>query len=247
MARAVWNGIVARFVCWSVLDNWAHVVVAAFFILMAATVIIHMGFIFLRQLPLIVPPPPADAQTAISAAPPSVRLPPITYTDPADMGKAKGKPVENATAENHLPSDRAVIAAARATTMQTPKAEEEHTTYSREPEDEFAKNSLKLLSNILFVVILLELLRTIITYLETHDIQAIMQEFLVVGIISSIRKILLVGAEASLKHDATQFEFIQEASGVVTNIIGILLLILGLVMLKRAFGNRTHKEQQESL
>ena len=29
------------------------------------------------------------------------------------------------------------------------------------------------------------------------------------------------------------------------DIVGILLLILGLVMLKRAFGNRTQKEAQE--
>ena len=59
----------------------------------------------------------------------------------------------------------------------------------------FLHRSLELLSTLLFVVIVLELLKTIITYIKTHNIQAIMKEFLVVGIISSIRKILLVGAE----------------------------------------------------
>lgn len=161
------------------MDNWAHIVVAAFFILMATTVVIHMGFIFLRQLPLIRP-----VASSLHAA-------------------------------------------------------------SHETIDPFVTNSLELLSNILFVVILLELLRTIITYLETHDIQAIMQEFLVVGIISSVRKILLVGAEASLHQGATQTEFIQEATGVVIDIIGILLLIGGLIALKRAFGSKAQRELQQ--
>lgn len=161
------------------MDNWAHVVVAAFFILMATTVVIHMGFIFLRQLPLIIP-----STSSLQVA-------------------------------------------------------------SHETTDPFVANSLELLSNILFVVILLELLRTIITYLETHDIQAIMQEFLVVGVISSVRKILLVGAEASLHQGATQTEFIQEATGVVIDIIGILLLIGGLIALKRTFGSKAQKELQQ--
>ena len=186
------------------LDNWAHVVVAAFFILMAATVIIHMGFIFLRQLPLIIPPTPSEAQATVSATPSAVELPPKTHADTTEINKSEGKPSENAAAGTHLQPDHTVMAATKAITAETPKAEEGHAAVAAsEPEDEFAKNSLKLLSNILFVVILLELLRTIITYLETHDIQAIMQEFLVVGIISSVRKILLVGAEASLKHGAS--------------------------------------------
>ncbi len=192
------------------LDNWAHVVVAAFFILMATTVIMHMGFIFLRQLPLIVPATPtAQAQLSRTQAAAQAKAPEAKATE---AEAASGPGAEEAAAS---------------------------------PPDPFVKNSLELLSQILFVVILLELLRTIITYLETHDIQAIMQEFLVVGIISSVRKILLVGAEASLRQGASQSEFIQEASGVVIDILGILLLIAGLVMLKRAFGTKTQREMQE--
>ncbi len=192
------------------MDNWAHVVVAAFFILMATTVIVHMGFIFLRQLPLIVPATPSALQAKAAPQAPS--------STEAKASGTEAKAASSAGAEDAPAS----------------------------APDPFVKNSLELLSQILFVVILLELLRTIITYLETHDIQAIMQEFLVVGIISSVRKILLVGAEASLRQGASQTEFIQEASGVVIDIIGILLLIGGLVMLKRAFGSRTQREMQEA-
>ena len=103
---------------------------------------------------------------------------------------------------------------------------------SLEKVDRFYHYSLDVLSSILYAVIILELLRTIITYLQTHNIQAIMQEFMVVGIISSVRKILLVGAESSLSG-STGIEFIQEATGTLILILGILLLIFGLVFLRR--------------
>jgi len=96
----------------------------------------------------------------------------------------------------------------------------------------FLHRSLELLSTLLFVVIVLELLKTIITYLKTHNIQAIMKEFLVVGIISSIRKILLVGAESSLGSADPTAAYIKEATGTVITIAGILLLIAGLIFLQ---------------
>ena len=66
-------------------------------------------------------------------------------------------------------------------------------------------------------------------------IQAIMTDFLVVGVISSVRKILLVGAESSLGGEKG-LDFIREAIGVVISIAGILLLIGGLVALRRFYG-----------
>jgi uncharacterized membrane protein (DUF373 family) len=108
--------------------------------------------------------------------------------------------------------------------------------------DPFLHNSLEILSSILFVVIILELLKTILTYLLTHNIQAIMQEFIVVGIISSVRKILLVGAESSLAG-SKGMEFIQEATGTLLSIGGILVLILGLMLLQRAFGKKETEPQ----
>lgn len=231
------------------LDNWAHIVVAVFFILMASTVIVHMGFIFLRQIPLIVPAATVEAgapmsQTGVitqkpvashdAEAAPDAAKPTAELSAQSNASQPKTSP-ENQSA-NVMPPMYAAPRETSAATMEETRAQG--------VADPFVRNSLELLSNILFVVILLELLRTIITYLETHDIQAIMQEFLVVGIISSVRKILLVGAEASLVG-SKGMEFIQEATGVVIDITGILLLILGLLMLKRAFGSKVQKEMQD--
>jgi uncharacterized membrane protein (DUF373 family) len=112
----------------------------------------------------------------------------------------------------------------------------------------FIHDSLEVLSSLLFAVIILELLRTIITYLQTRDTQAIMKEFLIVGIISSIRKILMVGAESSIiakpEPDIQKMEhskelaarlFVQESIGVVITVAAILLMIGGLILLNRHY------------
>jgi len=222
------RGVVALL---EMLDNWAHVCVAAFFILMATTVIVHMGFIFVRQIPLMIP---RDVNSTTLSNPASAEQ---------NAGRTGASSSTEKTGSGATGSASGSEGAAQANETRAPAAEKSEDHGVTDP---FLRNSLELLSNILFAVILLELLRTIITYLETHDIQAIMQEFLVVAIISSVRKILLVGAEASLRQNSSQSEFIQEASGVVIDILGILLLIGGLVMLKRAFGTRTSKELTEA-
>ena len=189
-------------------DNFAHIIVAFFFLLMATTVVLHMGFIFAKQIPLIVP----------DSGPTAVPMPSVTASATTRAAPILAAPI--------LAAPR--IAATVASTDQ--------------PEDAFIANSLSLLSLILFVVILLELLRTIITYLQTHNIQAIMQEFLVVGIISSVRKILLVGAQSSLVG-SKGMDFVLEATGVVIDIIGILLLIGGLIALKKMYEKKEAAHQ----
>ena len=191
------------------LDNLAHMVVAALFILMAATVLIHTGFLFANQVKLIVPAPEVRQETGAANGAPDKS----GENHAATPGTTQGKTDAGAT-EQHTGS---------------PSNEAAHND-----EDPFNRVSLELLSTILFAVIILELLRTIITYLQTHNIQAIMQEFLVVGIISSVRKILLVGAEASLSGSSGD-PFVKESTGVLLNIGGILLLIVGLVMLRGVF------------
>lgn len=186
--------------CLEVIDNWMHIVVAIFFILMATTAVVHMAFTFVHQLPLVAPGSVTHMAAPKGSAPPVVGA----------LGATTQGERTNAT----LGTEASLATA-----------------------DPFVASSLELLSLILFVVILLELLRTIITYLQTHDTQAIMQEFLVVGIISCVRKILLVGAQSSLEG-TKGMEFVQEATGVVIDIFGILLLIGGLIMLKRAATNR---------
>ncbi len=134
-----------------------------------------------------------------------------------------------------IPQQPAVEHRSEANSIRESPLVEEHASVANV--DPFLHNSLEILSSILFVVIILELLRTILTYLQTHNIQAIMQEFIVVGIISSVRKILLVGAESSLAG-SKGMEFIHEAVGTLLSIGGILALILGLMMLQRTFGKK---------
>jgi uncharacterized membrane protein (DUF373 family) len=199
------------------LDNLAHVVVALLFILMAATVLIHTGFVFARQVPYIATvPQPETTSTSTEAAKPTA-----TSSEDKPQGTEDSKKPGTPGSSGEKPQGTAGIT-----------------------QDPFYRISLELLSSILYAVIILELLRTIITYLQTHDIQAIMQEFIVVGIISSVRKILLVGAAASLSG-SSGIEFIQEATGVLLNIGGIVLLIVGLVLLRRGYGKREKGESTE--
>lgn len=176
------------------LDNIAHVVVAIFFIILAASVLVYASLLLVRDMPLIVQAPHAvvSAETAAPA---------------------------HAPAGEHAATHEAM-------SQETPSPDKGASL--------FLHRSLELLSTLLFVVIVLELLKTIITYLKTHNIQAIMKEFLVVGIISSIRKILLVGAESSLGSADPTSAYIKEATGTVITIAGILLLIAGLIFLQRS-------------
>lgn len=95
---------------------------------------------------------------------------------------------------------------------------------------EFAQRALEYLSTLLFGVIVLELLSTILTYIQARNLEATIKDFLVVALISSIRKILLVGAQSSLEK-STADEFQKEALATVVSIVGILLLIGGLLLL----------------
>lgn len=96
--------------------------------------------------------------------------------------------------------------------------------------------SLEFFSTILFVVIMLELLRTVITFVRSHSIVAIMKDFLVVGMISIVRRILLVGAESSLSGEHGR-EFVQNSLGVLVSLVGVLILVGALVWIKRTYAD----------
>jgi uncharacterized membrane protein (DUF373 family) len=64
------------------------------------------------------------------------------------------------------------------------------------PHEQFAVTITKAVNDVLFIVVVLELLRTIVSRLEGGGFQ--LQPFLVIGIISATRDILTVGAELSL-------------------------------------------------
>jgi phosphate starvation-inducible membrane PsiE len=108
---------------------------------------------------------------------------------------------------------------------------------SRTSAEDFGETALTYLSNLLFAVILLELLSTLLTYVKSKNLESTIKDFLIVGIISSVRKILLVGAHSSLAQGTTD-DFVKEAIGTVITIVGILLLIGGLLLLERRRATR---------
>jgi uncharacterized membrane protein (DUF373 family) len=107
-----------------------------------------------------------------------------------------------------------------------------HDLIAGDPQVSFAQSGLSYLSNLLLGVIVLELLSTILTYIQARNLGSTIKDFLVVGLISSVRKILLTGAQSSL-HPASTSDFVQESIGTVITIVGICLLIGGLIFLDR--------------
>lgn len=100
------------------------------------------------------------------------------------------------------------------------------------PADPFILGSIEFLSNILFAVILLEVLHTTVIFLHDRSSRPVVRAFLVVAILSIVRKLLLVGAESSLTGEKG-LPFVYSSIGILIGIIGILLLVMGLVYIGR--------------
>jgi uncharacterized membrane protein (DUF373 family) len=87
------------------------------------------------------------------------------------------------------------------------------------------------INDVLFVIILLELLRTVVAHFDTAELQ--LEPFLIIGIISAVRHLLSVGAHLTLGssqgHDA--FNRSQIELGVSTGVV--VALALALVLIRR--------------
>ena len=104
------------------------------------------------------------------------------------------------------------------------------------PADPFIAASVEFFSNILFAVILLEVLHTTLTFLKDRSSRPLVRAFLVVAIISIVRKLLLVGAESSMTGEKG-LPFIYSAAGSFLSILSILLLVIGLIYINRTPNN----------
>jgi uncharacterized membrane protein (DUF373 family) len=93
----------------------------------------------------------------------------------------------------------------------------------------FAQTVTAGVNGVLFVVIVLEILRTVLAHLEGGGFQ--LRPFLIIGIISAVRHILLVGAVAA-SNESTQFNHAQIELGVNAGVA--LVLVIALVLLHRA-------------
>ncbi len=88
---------------------------------------------------------------------------------------------------------------------------------------------LRAIHDILLVMIVLELLWTVLAYLREHTVP--LEPFLFVGIISSVRKLLLIGAQMSIEHQTPQVVNLQLHEMVVHGGL-IFVLIVGLVLVR---------------
>jgi uncharacterized membrane protein (DUF373 family) len=93
----------------------------------------------------------------------------------------------------------------------------------------FATAVTNAVNGVLFVVIVLEIFRTVVAHLEGGGFQ--LRPFLIIGIISAVRHVLLVGAQ-SLSNQSTAFNRAQIELGVNAGVA--LVLVIALVLLQRS-------------
>jgi uncharacterized membrane protein (DUF373 family) len=74
-----------------------------------------------------------------------------------------------------------------------------------EMHDQFALQVTNGINDLLLVVILMELLRTVVGHLQSGDFQ--LRPFLIIGIISAVRHILAVGARLTLSGEGSAEHF----------------------------------------
>ena len=98
---------------------------------------------------------------------------------------------------------------------------------SRQP---FSTTITGAVNGVLFVVIVLEIYRTVVAHLEGGGFQ--LRPFLVIGIISAVRHILLIGAQSLSRESGKSFEHAQIELGV--NAAVALGLVIALVLLHRS-------------
>ncbi len=96
----------------------------------------------------------------------------------------------------------------------------------------FPERITSVINSILFVIIVMEILRTVVAHFDDAGLQ--LKPFLIIGIISAVRHILTVGAQASLggEGDAEHFRRSQMELGV--NAAVVIALVLGLVLVWRS-------------
>lgn len=102
------------------------------------------------------------------------------------------------------------------------------------PRESFPVTITRAVNAVLFIVIVLELLRTVVARLDGGGFQ--LQPFLVIGIISASRHILTVGAQLSLTGE--QLPLARTMIELAVNAAVVLALSVALVLVRRFAGLR---------
>ena len=99
-------------------------------------------------------------------------------------------------------------------------------------DEPFAQRVTGAVNGVLFVVIVMELLRTILAQLEDAAFQ--LKPFLIVGIISAVRHILTVGAELSIAAEEGGDLVHRADVELAVNALVVLALVVGLVLVRKS-------------
>ena len=95
----------------------------------------------------------------------------------------------------------------------------------------FAERVTSVVNGVLFVIIVMEILRTVVSHFEDAGLQ--LKPFLTIGIISAVRHILSVGARLSLGSHEDKEAVRSSLFELGLNAGVVLVLILGLVLVWR--------------
>lgn len=87
------------------------------------------------------------------------------------------------------------------------------------------------INDVLFIVIILEILRTVTSHFTDGGFQ--IKPFLVIGVISAVRHILTVSASLTLEGDGNDRHFRHALDELGVNAAVVLALVVGLVLLSR--------------
>lgn len=90
---------------------------------------------------------------------------------------------------------------------------------------------LKLLNDLLLVIILLELFRTVVRFLQTEILA--LEPYLAVGIIACTRRVLTASAELSHLPEVTNDQFYRYLMDVGVNVGVIMVLILAVFLIRK--------------
>jgi uncharacterized membrane protein (DUF373 family) len=96
----------------------------------------------------------------------------------------------------------------------------------------FAVRVTEAINGVLFVIILLELLRTVMAHFETSELQ--LQPFIIIGVISAVRHLLTVGARLTLAGEGSPEAFRQAQIELGVEAAVVLALAIALLLIRRS-------------
>ncbi len=101
----------------------------------------------------------------------------------------------------------------------------------------FPNGMLEAINDVLFIVIILEIIRTVIARFTDGFFQ--LRKFLIIGVIASVRHILSVGSSLTLNQGKTQEEFQRAILELGVNAGVVLALVFAIVLVRNS--EKNHK------